>query len=176
MLQVDLPEDPRELTRSLIETVLVEMNDRLLGVVFWFFLLGPAGALAFRLSSILKARFRQETSGFGAAAARVHHWLSWAPARLTAVSYALMGNFTESVRYRREEAHRWTEENRGILVASGLGALQYPLDAEHAPVSRMNDIADLRSTIELLRRVIVVWVIGLGALTVIGASVSWILG
>ena len=48
----------------------MELNDRLFSVIFWFVLLGPAGALAFRFSSILHHRFKGETSGFGEAAAR----------------------------------------------------------------------------------------------------------
>jgi len=64
----------RELTRAMVEAVLVEANERFLGVFFWFVVLGPAGALLYRLSYQLSCGVDGD-SDFAVAARRLHYLL-----------------------------------------------------------------------------------------------------
>jgi membrane protein required for beta-lactamase induction len=164
--------DAQQPTRALIETVLVELNDRLLAVVFWFVLLGPAGALAFRLASLLRNRFQREQNDFTIAANQAYQILAWLPARLTAFSYALAGSFVEAMQYRREEAYKWRDENDGILATSGLGALQYAFASDETANTRDNEIAALRAALALVRRTVMLWLGALAILALLGTIVS----
>lgn len=65
-------------------------------VVFWYAVLGPLAALAYRLLALLV-----EHAGDGelrAHAVRLRHVLDWLPARLLALSLALAGNFVSANR------------------------------------------------------------------------------
>lgn len=166
MLGAERLPEPEGLHRAVIETAVAELNERVVAVIFWFMLLGPAGALLYRLAAQLRARFRDDEEGLGNAAARLHCLLDWAPARVTAFGYALSGSFVEAMQYRRESAGSFSDRNRGILVMSGLGALQYPRAAPLA--GKEQEIASLRATSGLLRRTLILWLAALALLTVAG--------
>lgn len=77
--------------------ILYEGFERWFAVVFWFLLLGPTGALGYRLSYI-SARAEIFTSSEQGFAMRLMYYLDWVPARLLALSFALTGNFVHCLR------------------------------------------------------------------------------
>jgi len=90
-----------EVTRLTIEEALIASYRHVFAVVFWFVLLpGPIGAILYRMSSFLHQRWgRQidsELAAFGSFAARVHQLLDWAPARLTGIAFAVVGDFEDA--------------------------------------------------------------------------------
>ncbi len=167
ILGADVPEDPRRVSRAVMESALVEMNERLLAIIFWFVVFGPAGALLYRLAVLLHARTRNDEGAFAEWAERFHFAYGWIPARLTALGYAAAGSFVDALQYWREEAGKWRDLNRGVLIAAGLGALQYGMVESEGKEA---EIDDLRSTVALLRRTMVVWVAALAIITLAGWS------
>jgi AmpE protein len=121
---------------NVAEAVFVQANNRLFGVLFWFALLGPFGALAFRLSDLMRreAIARAAAPDAPAAAAstadlcqRVHGVLAFLPARLVALSYGIAGSFDESFTgwrgYLAAESDHFFDANDRLLVHAGRGAL-----------------------------------------------------
>jgi AmpE protein len=121
---------------SVAEAVFVQANNRLFGVVFWFALLGPFGAAVYRVSDLLRREAllhaeRADAPPTAAAVAldcqRVHGVLSWAPARLLALTYGLAGSFEESFsgwrRYLEAESDHFFDANDRLLAHAGRGAL-----------------------------------------------------
>lgn len=94
-----------QMMRTVIEATLVQANERWFAVIFWFFVLGPMGAVFYRLSSLLAAPVKKtaedpsidEPDSFAAAAHHLHGILGWVPARITALSYAVMGSFVDAI-------------------------------------------------------------------------------
>lgn len=114
------------IARTTVEAVLKQGNSLVISPLFWFLLLGPAGAVMQRLSAILDMLwgYRHERfAEFGWAAARFDDVLGWVPARVTALSYALMGNFEDALHCWRSRIGVWSDINSGPLLASGFGAL-----------------------------------------------------
>lgn len=161
LLGEEVPEDPAALSRAMVEAVLVEAHERLLGVVFWFALLGPAGALLYRLAVRLRRRYRSEEGEYAEAIAQLHHLLAWIPARLCALGYALSGSFVHAMQRWRGEADTASEPNRGVLLSAGLGALQ--LEAEAA-----GDDAPIREALSLAKRTVFIWIAFLAVMTLAG--------
>jgi adenosylcobinamide-phosphate synthase len=60
---------------------------------------------------------------FGQFAARAFYWIDWIPVRLTAIAFAVVGNFEDAIYAWRNFADRWTDEARGIILAAGGGAM-----------------------------------------------------
>ncbi len=113
-----------ELTKQIMENIFIEANERLLAIVFWFVVLGPGGALLYRLSSLIRAESEEGDNGVMEAGVRLHLLLSWLPARLCAIAYALAGSFVEAIHEWRQVEGSWFESSQKVLIASGFGALR----------------------------------------------------
>jgi adenosylcobinamide-phosphate synthase len=113
-----------------VESVLENGNDGVFGALFWFFVLGGAGALLFRLANTLDAMWGYKNPRFlkfGWTAARLDDVLDYIPARMTALTYAMLGNASTALRCWRSQAPHWDSPNAGPVMAAGAGALEIKL-------------------------------------------------
>lgn len=158
---------------SIAEAVFVQANNRVFGVVFWFALLGPFGALTFRLGDLLRreallraarADAPPDAAALAADAQRFHGVLAWAPSRLLALTYGVAGSFEESFagwrRYLREESDHFFDENDRLLVLAGRGAL----GARWAEAS--GEAERTRRAVRLVQIAFYAWLAVLAALTI----------
>lgn len=157
-----VPAGEEMLHRRMVVGLFAKANDWFPAVVFWFALLGPVGAVIYRLASVLREQCRREIDGsrFCAAAESLHAILAWAPARLTALAYALMGSFDDTLRAWRNAVAASGSSLRAtpaLLVATGLAALRF--DQDDAPMG----VEQVRAAAQLLQRMLIAW-LGLAAL------------
>lgn len=112
----------RQVTKSIFQQAL----SRLFGVVFWFVVLGPGGALLYRLIEVLQ-RFARFDESEGAQLLRVATFcldvLNWIPVRCAALAYAFVGNFHHGFAYWWQRLFTGIADNDTLAVQSGLKAL-----------------------------------------------------
>jgi adenosylcobinamide-phosphate synthase len=130
--------DANEVSRVAVEKALVTTHRNVFGVFFWFLILGPVGAILYRVSEYVARAWNEpehmRNEAFGQFAARAYYWIDWLPVRLTAVAFAIVGNFEDAIYAWRNFAHRWADEATGIILSAGGGAMGVRLGtpAEHA--------------------------------------------
>jgi adenosylcobinamide-phosphate synthase len=142
--QVDAMDLPRsEMVRHVIEHALIAAHRHVFGVLAWFSVgaalgLGPEGAVLYRMSQYAMAVKLQQTGNptdvlQGVSEAlyqvtqRAWHAIDWVPARLTALFFAVVGNFEEAIDCWRQHASRYPNDNDGTLIAATAGALNVQL-------------------------------------------------
>lgn len=186
-LHVDASSLPRtELLRQVIEHSVLSAHRHVLGVlvafvVFWVLGLGPAGAVLYRMAEYLSRNWRLRADGTPSealrqAAAQAWQWLDHVPARVTALGFAIVGNFEEAVASWRGDAERFAPGSDGVVLAATSGAINVRLvllpqaqtnDADTADSTQRPEpqLAHLGSVVGLVWRSVVLWMLLLALLT-----------
>ena len=130
----------QDIARLAIERGLTDAYRQVFAVLFWFVVLpGPTGAVLYRAAALLASEWKGALPGddmtvlarsltlFGRPARMLLALLDWIPARLTALSFAVVGDFEDAAFCWRTQARTWPEayggEAIGVVLASGAGAL-----------------------------------------------------
>ena len=174
--------DSTELAKVAIEQGLIDSHRHVFGVIFWFLILpGPCGAVLYRLAGILEkkwgARSAEDYGEFGKFALRSFHYLDWIPVRLTAMSFAVAGDFEDAVYCWRSQATKWLNPEQGVVLASGAGALGVRLGetlhhqgtVSFRPELGLGDDADvdtMTSAVGMIWRALVIWMFIVALITV----------
>lgn len=195
--QLEACQMPRStLIAKVIEFSVLAAHRHVFGVLAWFsvlaaFGLGPTGAVLYRLSEFVVRYWLHKGNSLDqpvSHALRSNAQLAWAlvdwlPARITAVGFAVMGNFEESVDAWRRYTQRPDASNDGLVLAATAGAVNIhltgsTLNAERETMGQgaipHDDISDTRPAPEmphlavvvgLVWRTVVMWIVLLALLT-----------
>jgi adenosylcobinamide-phosphate synthase len=179
-----------EIIRIAVEKSLINTHRNVFGVFFWFVMpVGPACAVMYRVAEYLARAWNDgqlRDEEFGRFAEKAFYWIDWLPVRLTAVAFALVGNFEDAIYAWRNfaerwVARRWTDEAIGIILAAGGGAMGVRLgtpteqaarvvttDVSTADSSLLEDenlpgeepgLRALQSTVGLVWRALLTWML-----------------
>ncbi|NMM13319.1 MAG: CobD/CbiB family protein [Rhodoferax sp.] len=200
--QIDASELPRsEIVRHVIEYSVLAAHRHVFGVLAWFAVLavfgfGPAGAVLYRLSEFVvrywqhksKTQHQPVSEALQQTAAEAWAVIDWVPARITAISFAVVGSFEEAIDGWRNYEPKSDGDNDGIILAATSGAVNirlgdaasmaaYPADepsvippvlgemsGESTP-GQMPELAHLAVIVGLVWRTVVMWMVLLALLT-----------
>ena len=186
-----------ELLRHVIEHSVLAAHRHVFGVLVWFLALallglGPAGAVLYRMAEYLSRNWQARPDGTPSPSLQRAAQAAWrvidhVPVRLTALAFAVVGNFEDAVASWRQDAARFPQPNDGVVLAATAGAINVRLGgralgepprlpsatpgaatAEEAPVStdgREPQLAHLGSVVGLVWRSVVMWMLLLALLT-----------
>lgn len=182
IVEGDVPEDAHERIGCVEESICVQANNHLFAVIFWFVLLGPLAAWAYRVTDIIRRRAvfnaarDEEANGNVAmmrdAAVMLHGWLAWIPARLTAVGYATAGHFDEAIAAMRAPTEQRdatiSEQSENLLARVGTAALA--LEDKPDESIKERGVRGAVAANRLVFRLLILWAVVISAMTLYGLT------
>lgn len=180
IIESDVPDDERERIQCVEEAVCVQANNRLFAVIFWFVVLGPLGAWAYRVTDLIRRRAvfaagRDEAADGSSenlrdAAVMLHGWLALIPARLTAIGYAAAGHFDAAISAWRAPSEQSSdtpsEYNEHLLARVGVAALALVDIAGETLGER--GVRGATAANSLVFRLLLIWAVVIAAMTLYG--------
>jgi AmpE protein len=127
--------EPEANHRSLLGALFIQSHERVFGVLLWFIVLGPGGAVAYRMASRLPSLLDTDSPALDTADS-LHSLLAWPTARLTALLFGLGGSMDAAIeawRRLRNEPHPDWRRHTWSLLAEVATATIKPEDDEGAP-------------------------------------------
>jgi len=134
-----------ELVRQVSRLILMESQRRYFGVIFWFILLGPAAALAYRLVELYAKEYKDEPK-----LTLLWHWLDWLPARATSLLFLLTGDFVAGFYRLKDYLYDADAPSAHMLADTGVAALGLDMGvAETTTVENRQALALVQRTLIL---------------------------
>lgn len=164
-----------DIARLSIEGALAASHRHVFAVLLWFVLLpGPCGAVLYRFSGIVRECWQKENSvghnEFPIFSRQAFALIDWVALRTTALVFAIVGDFEDAVHCWRTQPANWPDQDLGIVLASGAGALGVRLGQPVIAGGELADRAELgvgdpadqdfmQSAVGLVWRATVLWVL-----------------
>ena len=149
--------------------VFMRAHDHLFGVIFWFIVLGPVGALLFSLMLRLRWGNLEARGAYADAVRDLYAVLIWPSARLMALGFALAGSLVDALEAWGEVKGHPLDTSAAVLSESALGSIQY---RSHEPVDEEAHKAEYPAQLQeiqaLLNRTLIIWLAILGLMTLGG--------
>lgn len=147
---------------ELVEAAVTASLRRRFGVLFWFFLLGPAGALGYRLAWVTAASGTTLDPRTRHAARRFALALDWVPAHLMVLAMALVSNFDAVIgawrAWHGQPGRSGWEFDPDFLAAVARSGVDADIRAGDGPsMSTLDPVAELADSRRLMQRVLIVW-------------------
>jgi AmpE protein len=180
IVEDDVPDDPQLRIRCVEEAVCVQANNRLFAVIFWFMVLGPLAAWAYRATDLIRRRavfnaareteVAESAARVRDAAEMLHAWLAWIPARLTAVGYAAAGHMDDAIAALRAPTEdrelSTSERSEHLLARVGVAALALQDRPDESPQERA--IRGAEAANHLVFKLLLIWAVIIAAMTLYG--------
>jgi AmpE protein len=164
---------------SLVEAVFRNAQRRWFGVLFWFCLLGPFGAVMYRLSVLAVERDDTQLAPDTATGAKT--WLAileWPVAQLMTLALALVGNFDSVMAAWREDGAfglhgRLLDTAARASVRSEIAEevadyTESGIPASTALVEVFGELPELRDAMNLAWRILILWLAVIALFVVAG--------
>ena len=167
---------------AMVAAVFRGAQRRWFGVLFWFLLLGAAGALLYRLVALAaegeESHLLPPETGVGMR--WLHGVLDWPVAQLMALAMALVGNFDTVIGAWKDNGGATFRLDAGFLAAAGRASVRAEVaeEAEEyveegvsgstALMQQLGELPELRDAMSLVWRILLLWLVVLALFVLAG--------
>lgn len=164
--EFDAPDKLQQIARKMTSAIFLNANEKLFGILFWFILFGPVGAVIYFLIAQIKEMAMEVNSTFVELllpANTAFGIVNWIPVRVLGLSYALVGHFVSGFHYCRKYFSCGIQQTSEFAIQSGFAALNMEdYDVIHA------DIEENEAALALVDRALFLWVVLIALFTLSG--------
>jgi AmpE protein len=167
---------------SLVAAVFANAQRRWFGVLLWFLVLGPFGAVLYRLTAV--AAEGERAAALPPETRRGARWLlsllDWPVAQLMTLSLALVGNFDTVIGAWKDNGGASFDLDAGYLAAAARAsvrseladeAMDYVDEGVTAPgalVQQLGELPELRDAMSLAWRILLLWLAAMALFVLAG--------
>lgn len=156
----------RQNTLAVLNALFIRSFEQIFAVLFWFIVLGPFGAVLYRIFDLLYKESIADGSlytDFADCTRQIKNGLEWIPARLLSLSYSLVGNFMKSFTLFIKEIFGGLDTNENLIKRCGLSTVELAVeDEQHA----MGD-EEISIVLALVNRALILWLVVVAVLTLV---------
>lgn len=152
--------DDETMIDDVMQSSMNTIIERLFGVIFWFAILGPVGAVLYRFSQQLQIKYEADPV-LSKSCERMMDLLNWIPIRFLSISFAITGHFEGALAAFKE--NKETDRTQRFLL----------IDICHGSLEgndREQQAAYLNAFRGLILRSLIVWLTSIALLTLLGWS------
>ena len=170
--EIELSEELATMHDQVCHTILHRWFEFFFLMIFWFLVLGVPGVLLAWFSLQYSQLVHCEEKAW-----RPMHWLSWIPARLLGLTFALAGNFVQAVAVWKQTLWKGHAPADVVLYNVALASLSGKNDKESCMETITNAEADTKVACDqmlelqmLHRRSAIVWLVIIALITIVGGT------
>ena len=187
-LRLENSDDQEVVHEQCVRFLFTTSFERLFSVVFWYLVLGPAGALAYSvLLQMRRARYKNASLDYEQPwLTRLEFVLEWVPARLLGLTFALAGQFEATFNCLRRYVTNARSIAMEVVLACAnaaigrtqravhvhdsveMGTVVIDLEGEAEPLTTQQYAQEIEDVLNLLDRSQIIWVSALAFLAVYG--------
>ncbi len=165
--------DRQDIISTCIESIIENGSEMILAPIFLFLVLGAPGVVLCTLVHTLNNMWGYQGphyKNFGWLVGKVNSVLNWAPSRMAAFSYILLGDMKNGWYCLNGQAKTWNSPNAELVVATGAGALNLEIGGDlfyqgqlktRSKLGRgkVPDLSDIARASDLIERSLVLWLV-----------------
>jgi membrane protein required for beta-lactamase induction len=106
--------------RKFVHAIFVAAHQRIFAILFWFVILGPVGAVLYRIIGFYRT---QSSSRLQPVSSQIGSWMDWLSIRLFTFLFALGGHFTKVIAHWKPSVLKGVKANDVLLTECGSAAL-----------------------------------------------------
>ncbi|MFT6188590.1 MAG: AmpE protein [Oleispira sp.] len=170
--EIELSDELAKLHDQVCHTILHRWFEFFFLMIFWFLILGVPGVLLAWFSLQYSQLVHCEEKAW-----RPMHWLSWLPARLLGLTFALAGNFVQAIAIWKDTLWKWRIPADVVLYKTALASMSGKNDQASCMEAIMNAEADTEVACDqmlelqmLHRRSAIVWLVMIALVTIVGGT------
>lgn len=160
LLASTIPSMKEQKERAITESAIVKFNTQIFTVLFWFIILGPLGAILYRITTVIEncmALHEGTASKINTSAKLIRMILEWLPLRVLGFLFAFVGNFTQTFAFAIRKSISGLNYNQDFIVTAGILAIgERPTDPTTA------SIEENKAILALFDRVLIIWLAAIG--------------
>lgn len=163
----DQLEEAQNYHQDFQEEMIYDDFESLFPVFFWFILIGPAGAIIYRLSR-QTINFLEDEESDSSFVRNLIHFLDWLPCRISTLFFALVGDFSRAIRLWVISISEWQDpvkEVLGDIASAAMGVPDDQADIRQFMLDAERQVFMLR---DLLNRTLICWIGLIAVLALLG--------
>lgn len=111
-------DDEEQMVKQVTSTIFYNTDSQYFSVAIWFVLLGPAGALLYRM-----LLWQQQDSGLGRFGHKVHYAMEWLTCRISALTYLLAGDMAQGIERAKGQFFDLKVSGKVLLIETATASM-----------------------------------------------------